>query len=709
MRHHFTRLTFGTFLLVVAGLAVSALITELTGVDAVAQTFRSARPASGRAQALRYGSGPAATQGSAGVGVRAQAPDRGGSALDQILKELAAWNGGIESGASWKLRDYVLARKDDPAGRAECETALVAYLKSPATPSAKLAASRALRAIASEQSVPALSALLVDDRLSDFAMYALQPIPGPAVDKALVQALASAKISVATKTAVIATLGERRSVEAAPALASMLKQPELAKPAATALGTIGDDQAIQALTGAFAGAAVDLKSVVAASLLRHAERSLSARNSAAALGIYDTLASDPSLGIPFRRAVAMGRIAAAGSGGAKILSGYLEGSDEILHDAAIAKLRDVIAPEAIGPVCARLPHLPEASQVKLLAVLAGYPGDRVLPAILDAARSQSATVRLAGMKALASTGGAREVPFVAQAAATTRGAEQVLARTTLGAMKGRDVDAAILALVAQAPPEEIHAELLAAIADRWLYAAKSVVAAAMASASPRIRRSALRAIRPIGTPSDIPAALDLFAKTNDELERAEAGNTVAALAQKISGAGGRAAAIRLRLTTAKDPAVRARYLSLLAQVGDNSTLPLLRRALEDSDAEVRDAAVRALIAWPNATARDDVLELARDARDETHRLLAITALVRLVTLDRYRDPQAAVADLRQAASFSWRPEEQKLVLGALVQFPCREALDLATSFEREPAVEAEAAAAIKKLQEAMAAKGTIDR
>jgi hypothetical protein len=64
-----------------------------------------------------------------------------------------------------------------------------------------------------------------------------------------------------------------------------------------------------------------------------------------------------------------------------------------------------------------------------------------------------------------------------------------------------------------------------------------------------------------------------------------------------------------------------------------------------------------------------------------------------------------VGDLRQAASFSWRPEEQKLVLGALVQFPCREALELAASYERVPAVAAEAAAAIEKLRDALAAKG----
>ena len=67
-------------------------------------------------------------------------------------------------------------------------------------------------------------------------------------------------------------------------------------------------------------------------------------------------------------------------------------------------------------------------------------------------------------------------------------------------------------------------------------------------------------------------------------------------------------------------------------------------------------------------------------------------------LDRYRDPAAAVADLRLAAGFAWRPEEQRLVLGALQQFPCPEAMDLARGFLREPSVKAEAEAAVEKLK-----------
>jgi len=86
--------------------------------------------------------------------------------------------------------------------------------------------------------------------------------------------------------------------------------------------------------------------------------------------------------------------------------------------------------------------------------------------------------------------------------------------------------------------------------------------------------------------------------------------------------------------TEKDAAVRAKLIALLAPTADGAALPVLRRALDDADPGVADAAARGELAeWPTATARDDMLELVREAKDETHRLLAFAGLVRLVTLD----------------------------------------------------------------------------
>jgi HEAT repeat protein len=617
--------------------------------------------------------------------------------LDEILKEVSSYDGGIDSAALWKLRDYVYARKDDPAGRAQCERKLLQFLKTSATPVAKMAACRYLRVIGSDAAVPALQAMLSDPGAADMAIYALQQIPGGTAEKALLQSLSTT--NPATRNAVIAALGARQAAAAVPALALLLQQPASAAPATLALGSIGGDAACKALVAAYQGATADLKAAVARSIMMCAEQQLAGKNASAALALYEPLASDRSLPVPVRKAATMGRIASAGSGAPAIVLDLLGGTDTDLQEAAIAKIADVVAPGAIAPVCSLLPRLPVPAQVQLLPVVARYPRDLVLSTVLEAARSSAVPVRIAALKALESTGDPASVPFLAETAASARGPEQAAARAALGALKGREVDEAILALLARQPPDDVAGELLLALADRRVYPAKPVVAGALTSTSLRVRTQALRALRTIGTPSDVPAVLDLLLKSTDETEQAEAETTIVGLTQKIAGSDRRSDVVTARLATVKTPEERVRLIKVLPQIGDSRALPILRAALAGDNPDVFDAAVRAFAAWPTSSARDDVLRLARDLRNETQRLLAIRALIRIIGLDKYRDPDSAVADLRLAAGFSWRPDEQKLVLGALAEFPCQDALDLAKGFLQEASVAAEAQVAIDNITE----------
>jgi HEAT repeat protein len=638
-----------------------------------------------------------ATMSGLGVDLRAQTPAPTPT-LDQILKEVSTYDGGIESPAMWKLRDYVYARKDSDAGRAECAAKLLQFLKTTATPVAKMAACRYLRVIGGDTAVPPLEAMLADERSADMALYALQQIPGDAAEGALVRAVKTT--SGATRIAVIGALGERRDPAAIAALVPLLQQPAVGTAAAIALGRIGGDEAAAALVSAYASAPPDFKRVFASSILACADAWLAAKNTASALRLYEPLSNDMSLPVPQRRAAGMGRILSAGTNAATLLADMLGGSDPVIQDAAIARIADVIPPDQIAPVCALLLRLPDGAQVQLLAVLSGYPAERVLPTILQAAGSDVVSVRVAALQALELTGGPSVVPLLAQTAATARGPEQSAARSTLGMLKGRAVDEAILALAAQHKSDDIDGELLLAIGDRRIFAAKGVVTAGLTARSPNVRTQALKALRAIGTPSDMSAVLDVLLASAGETERADAEKTIVALAQKIAAPDGRSQRITARLAgerNEKRVEAQVRLIGILPLIGDSTALPALRSALADSEPEVFDAAVRAFTAWPTSAARDDILRLAQDSRNETHRLLAIGALVRTVRLDTYRDPEAAVADLRLAAALAWRPEEYKLVLGALALFPCKAALDLATGFLREPSVKEEAQAAKDKI------------
>ncbi|MBN2319212.1 MAG: HEAT repeat domain-containing protein [Acidobacteria bacterium] len=626
----------------------------------------------------------------------------GTASLEQILEDISDYDGGKESEAVWKLRAYVYAAADDPVLRAECEMKLLDFLKTPATPLAKMAVCRHLRIIGSDRAVPVLQAMLSDDALNDMALYALQKIPGAEADKALVQALSAA--SGPTKTALIAAVGERESALAIPELVSLLERTEFAGSAATALGSIGGAEAERALAKAYPAAQGDHKSAVAAAMLQCAEKAMTAKNTRAAARLYETLSADATLAVSLRKAAVMGRISAAGNRGAAILTDYLKGSDVEMQEAAIAGIRDVIEPDAIGPLCELMPGLPESSQIKLLAVLAGYPKERVLPAIIQTTRHNSSSVRVAAIKALESAGDHSAVPLLAEAAAKTRGPEQTAARRTLGALKGSTVDEAILELLTRNPSEEIREELILAAAERRTFSAKSAIAGFLSSASPGVRIQALRALRILGSPSDIPAVLNLLVETDSLSERTEAEITTAVLARKTADPDNRSNFVKLRLATEKRPEVSARLIGTLPQIGDNSALPFLRQALRNNDADVVDAAVRALSSWPTSVAREDVFKLAEEAQDETHRLLAIRGFVRIIGLEPYRNPEAAVADLRQAAGFARRPEEKKLVLGVLVNFPCKDALNMAEGFLDEPMLKAEAQSAVNRIKQSLSGR-----
>jgi hypothetical protein len=629
---------------------------------------------------------PKATQASAGSSAQT---------LDAILKELATWDSGLESAAVWKLRDYVYARKDEAAARSECETKLVAFLKTPATPMARMTAARYLRVIASDSAIPALQALMADDRTSDPALYVLQKLAGPAADKALVQLLATT--TAAAKASVIAALGERRSAGSVQALVPLLKNPAFAGPAGTALGAIGTAEANGALAAALPAAAGELKTTIAAAMMRGAQQALASKDAPGALKLYDAVFADAALPAPLHRAAAVGRISASGSGAQAALLAFLGGTDAGLQQVAVMKIKDVFPPDAIGQICTAVARVPDATKVQLLATLSEYPRASVLPTVMEAAKSDSLPVRLAAMKALETVGDESALPVLVQAAAKTRGAEQAAARSALGLLQGTGVDAKLMALLSQNPSEDVEGEVLLAVGDRRIYVAKPMVSTRLGSASNRVRTQALRTLRAIGTPSDIPAVLDIVVKAAEGAEQAEAEATVGSLARKIVNANNRSNFLRMRLMTEKDPAAKVRLLGVLPRIGDDNSLPLLRTALNDGNAEVYDAAVRAFAAWPTSAARDDVFRLARESRNETHRLLAIQGLIRSITLDKNRDPVAAVADLRSAAALSSRPEEQRLVLGALAQFPCREALDVANGFLREPSVKTEAEAAIGEI------------
>jgi HEAT repeat protein len=382
--------------------------------------------------------------------------------------------------------------------------------------------------------------------------------------------------------------------------------------------------------------------------------------------------------------------------GRMIIDTLARGPEE-MHPPAIGLVPVVFKKSEIAPVLDILMKLPEASQVQLLAVLLDYPKEAVQAAVLSAAASPSQEVRVAALKALAKVGDAGTVRFLVEHAAGTRGEEQSSSRASLATLPGKDVDEAIIFGLAGFPGDAAKNELIRAVGERKISAGKGHLMRLAGSGSLQDSLEAVKALRVIASPADIPALLGILMEMSEETAQEEMGNTIAALAQEIRDPYSQASAVEgllapppnSKIQPVKDAKKRCLLFRTLGKIGDDSALPLLRAALKDENPEIRNAVIRAV---------------ARSTKDLTHQVLALRGYVRMIGLAKFQSPDAAVASLKTALNLASRPEEIKLVLGALPDFACPEALALAESLQNTEGVQEEAQSAVTAIKEKLDAE-----
>lgn len=145
--------------------------------------------------------------------------------------------------------------------------------------------------LGAKEAVPALAALLSDEHLNVYARYGLEPIADPSVDDALRGALG--KLKGVRLIGVINSLGKRRDAKAGPLLAKMLhgSDADLARAAAAALGSIGNETAVKELQAALQKSSGLTRAAVADALLVSAERMLDGGKRTQAMALYAALSA----------------------------------------------------------------------------------------------------------------------------------------------------------------------------------------------------------------------------------------------------------------------------------------------------------------------------------------------------------------------------------------------------------------------------------
>jgi type 1 glutamine amidotransferase/HEAT repeat protein len=593
------------------------------------------------------------------------------SMLDKVLPEVANYDWGQDEAPVRQLdraMGMLKAEKD-------VEQKLLAVLKSTTKVGAKDAIARQLAIVGTSASVPVLAPMLSDKTTVDIARYALERIEGPEASNALRTALGATQ-DARVKSGLIHSLARRKDTASVPMLQAIMASSDatLSAAAVNALGMIGTPDAEKALFAA------PLTAKTGEALLVLADQHPGPR----AVSIYTKLA------VPRNpeevRIAAIHGLARNNAGDA--LASALRDEAANVQTAALLNLP---APAVI----AAMNTLSPALQIQAVAALRGNTSAR--PAFLALTGSQVPQVRAAALESLATVATSEDLPLLVKLAASAD--DQLAARLALTRAPG--IDAGIAARIPMAEGKE-KLELIRAAGERGSRTASAAILASVKDADPAVRREALRALRGIAQPEQSSALLEMLAKASEddrpEIERALA----AALgrADKLN-----AQPVVAAFDNATDPDTKASLVTVMALTGDQSALPLLRKALEQSDLVVQRAAIAGLTDWSSPDPMDDLLKVARTSADPAIKSLAIRGYVKLVQRPVGRMPGETAKLLGAAMSLSSRPEEKKAVLAAVQRVVSTESLQIAQSAANDPAVAAEAKLAASTIERALAARG----
>ena len=584
------------------------------------------------------------------------------------------------------------------AADADEEIKLIQVLQSSASPAEKDAACARLKFIGTSRCVPALAALLTDEQLSHSARYALEPMRFDEAGAALLEALTKTKAWL--RIGIINSLSAREEIRAVPLLVQLLQNSDTsaAGASARALGQIGGPDAVKALRACARNSTAGLHDAAVDGLLRCANRMLGSAQHAGAMAIFEQLDRSNEKD-SVRVAAFRGRVRAAGKAGLNLVLHAISGPAGPSQVAALQLVRDLPFPDTTQELAKMLPELKPAVKIPLVDALAQRGDPSALPALITLAASAPPELRMPLIQAFDQLGDPSVVALLARFAASSPPDEQKAARQALADLHRGDVTQTLIDQLSTSSPE-LQAELARSLGARGDKAAVPKLLDSAQHGPASARKGVLQALSVLVDDSQLAAFVDLVLRAKDPTGRADAAEALNSAFQHILTQRGHADTGALILAIEKGPTeARAALLPICGGLVDPKVRDALRNALQDHDAQVSAAAVRAVCDTTDPELLPDLLGLARSTQEDSVRSLAINGAVRLATQEESVKLPASrrVADLKSLLACASRPEQKRMVLAGFGDVPSLEALAVVDTELGDSAVRNEAARAAIKI------------
>lgn len=601
---------------------------------------------------------------------------------DSRESEIAKYEYGEDRTLLMEFADQVNSSVYSETKRNELEGKLINLLSSKSTFASKQFACRQLRVIGSEKSLPILSDLMMDAKTADIARYALEKIPGNAVDEALVKLLYSS--SKSSQLGIINTIGVRKSENAVSSLAELLKNndSDISIAAAYALGKIANREAAQQLNLYSTQATGQLKIVIWDSYLSCADELVKQKKFEDAKNIYSNVYKNDSPHY-LKKAALVGIINTSKNQSKEILEKISNEPDE-MKSVAISKIRELHKDNEVSEFAELLSLLSTANQIRMLSVIEDRADKKSKPYVLRTLNSDSEAVRIGSIKALANIGDENDVLTIADIAANKSGDEADYARSTLELLKGGKIDKTIVENLSTTN-DDIKVELVRSVGTRKIKSAFNDVIELTKSENSKIRAEAYKSLSEISTDNNLADLTNILLNSPFKADRRKIERTIAKVISKNPNSK-KNEMILNSLETTSDTDNKCSLLKLLGNTNNNYAFKILNNELGNDNPQIKLASVVGLSSWSTPEPLSKLVEVAETTNDQNIRSAALKGFTNFIDLDKKLSDEQRIDLYKKSLKLAKSGNERNIALDGIGHIDSFESLEIFKSYTNQPDV-----------------------
>jgi HEAT repeat protein len=336
-------------------------------------------------------------------------------------------------------------------------------------------------------------------------------------------------------------------------------------------------------------------------------------------------------------------------------------SDKDMRQLGLQQVREKAkGPEATMKFAALLPKLPSETQIGLLDALADRADVAAAPAVREMLKHQDSLVRLAALRALGPLGNKSDVSLLVHKLAESEAAEQAIVRTSMIRLQGPDINASIVGELKPAK-SALRKKLLEVLTARRAIDAIPAISALAVEEDAETRMASMVSLGQMAGPENVATMLQGVLAASKGAERDAAEKSVMTVCNRTKDPNQRAEPI-LTAWANRSESDRTALLPTLGRVGGNGALVIVETAIGAENPERREAGLRAICNWPDASVCARLLQLAEQEKEPRHRDMALHALIRVAALPDNRSNAEKLDLLKKAMSMTTSVAERNYLL-----------------------------------------------